>query len=647
MYLYYIQKMTEINIGINIGSQITKFSSGFIPSNKVKYKTNDLQINQLLNDILDRNLPSIIQYKESNRLYGSSTILGYKRYNLSTFNNLSRFIGFIYKLKINDEEEKYFITNNNFNKEEGTFNFYFKEKGIEKAFKIYGDDLVCSFLSKLDEKIKSKLNKNEKQTNSNEKITYIFTIPDYYTFYQKEALQKILKSLNMNLKYPFINESTALTMYYGYLYYKELTNEKIDILFIDVGHSKTSFIISEFTKENFTVKEVENIPFFGGRDLNNKIFEECKKEFEKQNSITLQIDGKVKFKLLEEIEKARKTLTMNTETLIKIDAIMGEIDFEYVITRDSFFNIIKEEVNRFTEIFEKFYNRIKDKYNISKIEVAGGAFKSILQDKITEITNMKISKTLALDECHSLGALLYTLYILQKNQFEDLKNVNSYNMYNLAFSSEKNNNSKIFLKRGDNYKESINLKFGSLNQFNDNLTIYLFYKDNDFNKYFKDENDLLSFTIDIKKMNKYKKEKGLNYEDLNLKIKINQGNEEIAESNDIQAKLTCDNFYFKKGYLKKNYEDNSPFVNENDFQTLIDGYLKKENEFHKMDDDYKNFVEKRTKIENRLRILKNNSKDIKLNKDIRNIEKDIRNSSSIKDLEDIEKRISSIETQSI
>ena len=329
---------------------------------------------------------------------------------------------------------------------------------------------------------------------------------------------------------------------------------------------------------------------------------------------------------------------------------MGEIDFEYVITRDSFFNIIKEEVNRFTEIFEKFYNRIKDKYNISKIEVAGGAFKSILQDKITEITNMKISKTLALDECHSLGALLYALFMLQKNQFEDLKNVNSYNMYNLAFSSEKNNNSKIFLKRGDNYKDSINLKFGSLNQFNDNLTIYLFYQDNDFNKYFKDENDLLSFTIDIKKMNKYKKEKGLNYEDLNLKIKINQGNEEIAESNDIQAKLTCDNFYFKKGYLKKNYEDNSPFVNENDFQTLIDGYLKKENEFHKMDDDYKNFVEKRTKIENRLRILKNNRKDIndnQLNKDIRYIEKYIRNSSSIKDLEDIEKRISSIETQSI
>ena len=91
-------------------------------------------------------------------------------------------------------------------------------------------------------------------------------------------------------------------------------------------------------------------------------------------------------------------------------------------------------------------------------------------------------------------------------------------------------------------------------------------------------------------------------------------------------------------------------MNENDFQTLIDGYLKKENEFHKMDDDYKNFVEERTKIENRLRILKNNCKDIndnQLNKDIRDIEKNIRNSSSIKDLEDIEKSISSIETQSL
>ncbi len=423
------------------------------------------------------------------------------------------------------------------------------------------------------------------------------------------------------------------------------------ILFIDIGHSKTSFIVSAFSLRKFSVKEVENIPFLGGRDLNNKIFEECIKVFEKENSIKLTIDGKVKYKFMEEIEKARINLTVNTETRIKVDAVLGEKDFEYTLTRDKFFSLIKDEINLFTETFTNFYNRIKEKYTISRIEMAGGAFKSIFQEKIIEITNFNISKTISLDECHSLGALLYSIFILGKNQFSHLKEVESYNMYSLAYSNKNNNeDSEIFYERGEHYKDFITLKFGSLDYYNKNFSIYFFYKDNDFNKYFKDENDLLSFTIDIKKMNKYKKEKGLNYEDLNLKIKINQGNEEIAESNDIQAKLICDNFYFKKGYLKKNYEDNSPFVNENNFQTLIDGYLKKENEFHKMDDDYKNFVEERTKIENRLRILKNNSKDFndnQLNKDIRNIEKYIRNSSSITDLEDIEKRISSIETQSI
>ncbi len=133
-------------IAINIGSQTTKFSSGSLKAKKNKYKTKDFQINILLNDITDRNLPSVIQYKEINRLFGGSTKLGYRKYNLSTFNNLSRLIGFIYKLKINDEETKYFITKDNYNKEEGTFNFSFNEK----EYKLFGDNIVCSFLSKLD-----------------------------------------------------------------------------------------------------------------------------------------------------------------------------------------------------------------------------------------------------------------------------------------------------------------------------------------------------------------------------------------------------------------------------------------------------------------------------------------------------------------
>ena len=46
-----------------------------------------------------------------------------------------------------------------------------------------------------------------------------------------------------------------------------------------------------------------------------------------------------------------------------------------------------------------------------------------LQTIITEITKLKLSKTIAFDECHSLGALLYNIFNKNKKQFENLKNL--------------------------------------------------------------------------------------------------------------------------------------------------------------------------------------------------------------------------------
>ena len=60
-------------IGINIGSQSTKFSASEELPNKEIYSVKDFKLNINLNDILDRFIPSIIQFKETNRLFGQST----------------------------------------------------------------------------------------------------------------------------------------------------------------------------------------------------------------------------------------------------------------------------------------------------------------------------------------------------------------------------------------------------------------------------------------------------------------------------------------------------------------------------------------------------------------------------------------------
>ncbi len=460
-------------IGINIGSFLTKFSCGdIIHKNKEVYNYFDFKLNPLLNDHLERVLESIIQYKEKSILFASSTYLGYKKYCTSTFNNLSRLIGFMFNIsKINDEEKKYFLVNDNYDKEKGTFKFKFNNISYE----ITGDDCVCSYLKKIDEKIKTKLKTNEKQK-------YIFSVPDYYSYYQKEALKIILQSLNLDNEYPFINESTALTMYYGYLNYKELTNEKKYVIFVDIGHSKTSFILSEFTKKEFIVKEVENIPFLGGRDFNDRIFERCLEYFEKENNKSLEVNGKNKYKLYDEIEKARKNLTINDSALINIDALEGDIDFSMEITKEEFEKLIKKEKKQFNNKFKLFYNKVK-KNQIWRIEMGGQLMRTpILEEIIHEISNIKLSKTIALDECHSLGTLLYTLFIIEKNKFEELNKVSSYDNNNYLKYHINRANIVISILNNNNYsKEGYRYQLGNLKDLSNELYINFFYKKgNDF-----------------------------------------------------------------------------------------------------------------------------------------------------------------------
>ena len=546
-------------IGINIGSQYTDFSVLNVNLEKTIYTPLDFKLNPLLNDHLDRVLESIIQYKENNRLFASSTKLGYKKYCFNTFNNLSRLIGFSYKLKINEEEQKYFLEDN-----------YYKKKGIFKfelnknQHVITGDDYVYSYLKKLDEKIKTKLKTDENQT-------YIFSVPDYYTYYQKVALKIILQSLKLDNEYPFINESTALTMYYGYLNYKEFINENKYVIFVDIGHSKTSFILSEFTKNEFIVKEVENIPFLGGRDFNDRIFEKCLNQYQIENNQNLEVNGRKKVRLYEEIEKARKTLTINDSSTINVDALDGENDFSYEITKEEFEKLIKSEIEKFKNGFELFYNKVK-KYPIWRIEMGGQLMRTpILEEIIYKISNIKLSKTIALDECHSLGTLLYTLFIIQGKKFEHLNNVLSYNNNYLIYHINHANIVISIFPSNKDSKDGYRFLLGKSKELSNMLNIHFFYKKG---------NDFLYKLYRYNIIYKRKKIYRLNYWRLNKKerSKIIQQEKDSKDSIYIiirKIKIELEKEYNninllstkKRKHLVEIYKSN--FKNENYLEKLI------------------------------------------------------------------------------
>ena len=493
-------------IGINIGALLTKFSAIEPLKEKEIYNEKDFKLKLVLNDIIDRVLPSIIQYKENNTIFiGQSTKLGYKKYYLSTFDNLSRLLGLVSNNGINELEKKYFLTLENF--EIGYFNFIIDNIKYQQP----ADYFVFSFIEQLDKKIKNKLNDYELKK-------YIFAIPDYYTYYQKESLQNMLKLKYNSMTFPLINESTALTMYYGYFNYKELNDDdKKYIIFIDIGHSKTSFILSEFTKKEFIVKNVVNIPFLGGRDFNNRIFEFCLKKFKEEYNRDLTVTGRIKVRLMEEIEIKRKILSINDEVNINIDGIEKGIDFSFIMEKSEFEEIISNEIELFKREFKLFYDKIKTKYKISKIEMAGQLMRTPkLKSIVYEISEITLSETIAMDMCHSFGVLLYGTLILEKRNYEELKSVKSYNNYSLYYSFDKKDK-EVLIKKGDKFPFENRIIIND--EYKQNCeNIFIYYDNNELNNLnivLDKELQLINIKNCIKKNEQY----------LYLNYKINEENE--------------------------------------------------------------------------------------------------------------------------
>ena len=234
-----------------------------------------------------------------------------------------------------------------------------------------------------------------------------------------------------------INESTAITIYYGYTRYKDIfiTQKKINqsikkhVIFIDIGHSKTSFIYSTFNYSEFKVIKVKVLPNIGGRNFDYKLLDECKKYFKTNQEIPNndtkfeQIFQKQILRIQEAITKARKLLTVNKNAMITVEALYNDEDLKYLLTRDDFNNIIKEELKQIKNALNDFKQGISIN-NEFIIEMAGEIMRyPDFQNLSEEIFNIQISKSILIDECTSVGAALYGYYNKNKtlSNFEYFK----------------------------------------------------------------------------------------------------------------------------------------------------------------------------------------------------------------------------------
>ena len=584
-------------LGINIGSLSSTMAIGQKHKSALLFKTE-----LLLSETSSRTCPSILTFSETHRIIGDQASLVLRKNIKSSFQFIDRFIGFNPEVPFySTEMQNYFYVGGEYDPQAKKFVYIMNN---EKIF-LYPEEIVVSFLHLLYNSYIIKKNL--------EPECKVFSVPDYFTCYQKNTLMQIIKGAGIIKDFHLVNESSAITLYFGYKKYKEYFLKKNDensnsamidpsitkyILFIDAGHSKTSLIFSQLNYNLFKVLDTLCIPFLGGRDFDDAIFNYCCEKFKSENNIDISKDKKIKLRLIQPIMKARKNLTVNKDAHISVDSLTEDIDFTCLLTRDDFEKIIKDKLDLFRNELIRFCQRNNKNYpgiQLTNVEMAGELMRTPAMERIIkEILNMEMSKTILTDECISIGCSLYGSLLKGCFPIKNFRGIYHLNHYSILYSI---NNGPINEFIDDHYQipEFKSLVFGE-EYFNENkINITFYHKKEEIQNYVKtDEGLLISYNINCNEILKF------NGGQKNFKIVFlidNIGEVHIKDIESQNKKINFSKNLIK--VVKRELYPNKTQIDEN-----INLYTQNENNLFKKDEEFINYSFKKNDLESKLYQLK-------------------------------------------
>ena len=422
-------------LGINIGSLNSTVTIGHKQQSALLFKTE-----LLLSETSARTCPSIISFGETHRVIGDQAALVLRKNIKSSFQYINRFIGFDPKTPFSSTElQNYYYVGDSYDPQTNKFSYTINGKTQQ----ISPEEIVTSYLHLL-------YNSYIVQKNLKPECI-VFSVPDYFTCSQKNKYLQIAESVGIKNDIHLVNESSAITLYFGYKKYKEYFIRKnqgnsatVDpsitkyILFIDAGHSKVTFVLSKLAYNLFTVLDTQTIPFLGGRDFDLAIYKYCCEKFNTENGIDISKNDKTKLRLLAPISKARKTLTVNKDAQINVDSLSDDIDFSLLLTRENFEKLIEDKVALFKQELINFINRNKKNYpniDITNVEMAGELMRTpVLESAVKDICKIEMSKTILTDECLSVGCSLYGALLKGVFPIHNFKGIYHLNHYSINSS---------------------------------------------------------------------------------------------------------------------------------------------------------------------------------------------------------------------
>merc|ERR1712159_681046 len=233
----------------------------------------------------------------------------------------------------------------------------------------------------------------------------VITVPAYFNDAQRQATKDAGTIAGLNVL-RILNEPTAAALAYGMGYGAKGKGEK-NVLIFDLGGG--TFDVSLLTIDDgiFEVQATAGDTHLGGEDFDNRMVDYFKQEFKKRNRKDISNNERALRRLRTSCERAKRTLSSQTQAYIEIDALFDGIDFQSTITRARFEEMNMDYFRKCLEPVEKVLRDAKiSKDRVDEVVLVGGSTRiPKLQSMLKQFFNGKEpNRSINPDEAVAFGA---------------------------------------------------------------------------------------------------------------------------------------------------------------------------------------------------------------------------------------------------
>jgi L1 cell adhesion molecule like protein len=311
----------------------------------------------------------------------------------------------------------------------GNYSEKHKIPTVKKEF--YPEEISSYILKVLKEMAEAELGNTIKKA--------VITVPAYFNNSQRESTKKAGELAGLEVL-RIINEPTAAALAYGLN--KNKNNKNKIILVFDLGGG--TFDVTILSLENddekiFEVKSTDGDTHLGGQDFDQILYELAREKFYNENEQKdFEGSASAKVRVKKKCEEAKKLLSEQEQTTIKIEKLYMGANLEITFTKKQFEDDCKSLFDKCLKTVDNALRlaNLKEK-DINDVVLIGGStripyIKNMIQNKFKQCN---VHFTINPDEAVSIGAAYCAAIITQKNS-DEIRDVNLFDVTPLSLGIE-------------------------------------------------------------------------------------------------------------------------------------------------------------------------------------------------------------------